>query len=128
MWNVIAWVLQGLLAAVFLFHGIMYTVSPAPMVRSMREQGHWPPALPSWFRVFIGAAELLAALGLVLPGLLHLLTFFTPLAAVGLAVVMIGAIVYHVRRREVAVLPGVALLLILTVAVAVIRWQVAALH
>jgi len=127
MWNTIAWILQGLLALVFLVHGILYAVGPEPLVRPMREQGKWPPAIPRWFRIFIGIAELLAAVGLVLPGLLHLFTFLTPLAAAGLVIVMFSASIYHVRRMEAAALPVVGTLLILTAIVAFVRWHVAAL-
>ena len=127
MWNTIAWILQALLAFVFLFHGILYVFRPEPLVRPMREQGKWPPAIPTWFRTFIGVAELLAAVGLILPGLLHLLTFFTPLAAAGLGIVTFSASIYHVRRREGAAVPFVGALLVLTAFVAIVRWQVAAL-
>jgi uncharacterized membrane protein YphA (DoxX/SURF4 family) len=127
VWNIVAWVLQGLLAVAFLLHGILYVVSPEPMVRSMREQGGWPPPIPTWFRVFIGVAELLAAGGLVLPGLLHLFTFLTPLAAAGLVVVMISAAVFHLRRRELVAVPPVAVLLVLSAVVLILRWQVVAL-
>jgi len=126
MWNTIAWILQGLLALVFLFHGILYAFGPEPLVRSMREQGKWPP-IPAWFRVFIGAAELLAVVGLVVPGLLRLFTFLTPLAAAGLMTVMFSASIYHLRRREVTALPVVGGLLVLTAIVAILRWQVVAL-
>ncbi len=127
MWNVVAWVLQALLAVVFLFHGIVYAISPEPMVRPMRQGGGWPPAIPSWFRVFIGVAELLAAVGLVLPGLLHVLTFLTPLAAAGLVVVTAGAAVYHLRRREMFMVPVVVALLVLSAVVVFLRWQVVSL-
>ena len=127
MWNTIAWILQGLLALVFLVHGILYAVGPEPLVRPMREQGKWPPAIPRWFRSLIGIAELLAAVGLVLPGLLHLFTFLTPLASAGLMIVMFSASIYHVRRMEAAALPVVGTLLILTAIVAFVRWHVAAL-
>jgi uncharacterized membrane protein YphA (DoxX/SURF4 family) len=87
MWNTVAWILQGVLALIFLFHGILYVFEPGPLVRSMREQRKWPPAIRPWFRIFIGVAELLAVVRLLLPGLLHLLTFLTPLAAAGLTIV-----------------------------------------
>ncbi|SRR5712691_12577907 len=127
MWNAVAWILQGVLALVFLFHGILYAFGPEPLVRSMREQGKWPPAIHAWFRIFIGVAELLAVVGLVLPGLLHLFTFLTPIAAAGLTIVMFSASIYHLRRREVTALPVVGSLLVLTAVVAILRWQVAAL-
>lgn len=127
MWNTIAWILQGLLALVFLFHGIAYVFTPEPLIRSMREQGKWPPAIPTWFRIFIGVAELLAAVGLVVPGLLHLFTFLTPLAAAGLVFVSFSAAVYHARRREFTAVPALGALLVLAAVVAFVRWQVAAL-
>ena len=127
MSNTVAWVLQALLALAFLFHGILYTFAPEPLVRSMREQGQWPPGIPTWFRVFIGVAELLAAVGLVLPGLFHVATFFTPLAAAGLVIVTIGAVVYHLRRQEGGAVPAPAVLLVLTAVVLFLRWQVAPL-
>ena len=127
MWNAVAWILQGVLALVFLFHGILYAFAPDRLVRAMRKQGKWPPAIPAWFRAFIGYAELLAAVGLIGPGLLHLFTFLTPLAAAGLVIVMFSASIYHVRRREGAAVPVVGALLVLTAIVAIVRWQVAAL-
>ena len=122
--NVVAWILQSLLALVFLFHGIVYLLSPEALVRSMREQGQWPPAIPSSFRVFIGVAELLAAVALVLPGLFHVGTWLTPLAAAGLVIVMVGATVYHLRRRENVVVPVVVVLLALSAITLFLRWQV----
>ena len=127
MWNTVAWILQALLAVAFLLHGILYAIAPEPMVRAMRDQGAWPPSIPPAFRVFIGVAELVAAVGLVLPGLLHVGTFLTPLAAAGLIIVMVGAAVYHVRRNEMGVLPPVLVLLVLSVVVLVVRWQVSPL-
>jgi len=127
MWNTVAWILQGVLSLVFLFHGVLYAFGPEPLVRAMRGQGRWPPAIPRWFRIFIGVAELLAVVGLLLPGLLHLLTFLTPLAAAGLTIVMFSASIYHLRRGEVAAVPVVGSLLVVTAIVAIVRWQVAAL-
>lgn len=124
MWNTIAWVLQAVLALAFLLHGILYTLGPEPMVRSMRDQGAWPPAIPAGFRVFIGVAELLAAIGLILPGLLGVFTFLTPLAGLGLVIVTLGASIYHLRRGEMSALPVVLVLLVLAAVVTILRWQV----
>ena|SRR5256885_538564 len=80
------WIAQGLLAALFLFAGGMKLVVPAA---ALAAQSH----LPGAFMKFIGVAETLGALGLVLPGLLHIRPRLTPLAATGLVVIMIGAVV-----------------------------------
>jgi hypothetical protein len=80
------WAIQGLLALLFLFAGGMKLVMPLEMLKG-------PVALPGLFLRFIGVCEVLGALGLVLPGLLRIRTYLTPLAAAGLAVIMLGATV-----------------------------------
>ncbi|MGH7299663.1 MAG: DoxX family protein [Candidatus Rokuibacteriota bacterium] len=80
------WILQGLLAALFLFAGGMKLVLP---VEEMTKQ----VPLPGLFLRFIGVAELLGAIGLILPGLLHIRPGLTPLAAGGLVIIMTGATV-----------------------------------
>src|SRR5882762_1885420 len=84
--NVALWIVQGLLAALFLFAGGAKLVLPL-------DQMAGPVALPGWFLRFIGVAEVLGALGLVLPGLLRVRPGLTPLAAAGLVIIMIGATV-----------------------------------
>ena len=84
--NVALWIVQGLLAALFLFAG------GAKLVMSL-DQMAGPVALPGWFLRFIGVAEVLGALGLILPGLLRIRSGLTPLAAAGLVIIMIGATV-----------------------------------
>ncbi len=121
--NVLAWVLQGLLAVVYLFHGVLYSISPEPLVRGMREQGLWPPAIPSGFRVFIGIAEILAAIGLILPSVTGILPGLTPLAALGLLVVMAGAAIYHARRRELGMVGAAVVLFVLVAVAGYLRWR-----
>lgn len=121
--NVLAWVLQGLLALAFLYHGILYSLSPEPMIRSMREQGAWPPTVPAGFRVFIGVAEILAAIGLILPSATRVLPGLTPLAAGGLVIVVAGAMVYHARRGEYPMAAGLVVLLLLAAVTGFLRWM-----
>lgn len=85
--NVLLWTVQGVLALLFLFAGGMKLVMPLAAM----QQG--PVALPGAFLRFIGVAEVLGALGLILPGLFRLHQYLTPLAAVGLVIVMTGATV-----------------------------------
>ena len=82
--NVTLWVVQGLLAALFLFAGVMKLVLPLEAMAG-------PVELPGFFLRFIGVAETLGAIGLILPGLLHIKPGLTPLAAAGLVTIMIGA-------------------------------------
>ena len=84
--NKVLWVVQGLLAALFLFAGGAKLVLPAEAMKG-------PIELPVAFLRFIGLAEVLGAIGLIVPWLTHIRPVLTPLAAVGLVVIMIGATV-----------------------------------
>jgi hypothetical protein len=84
--NVLLWVVQGLLAALFLFAGGMKLVLPLEALAG-------PFPLPGMFMRFIGVAEVAGALGLVLPSLLRIRPRLTPVAAGGLVIIMIGATV-----------------------------------
>jgi hypothetical protein len=84
--NVTLWVVQGLLAALFLFAGVMKLVmSPEAMAG--------PVSLPIALIRFIGVCETLGAIGLILPGLLRIRAGLTPVAAAGLVIIRIGAVV-----------------------------------
>jgi hypothetical protein len=89
------WIVQGLLGLLFLFAGGMKLVVPL-------EQMAGPVALPGPFLRFIGVAELLGGLGLILPGLLGIRPGLTPLAAAGLVIIMIGATVITLMGGAVA--------------------------
>ena len=83
------WIIQGLLAAIFLFAGSTKLILPVEVLVSMGSPNQI--VLPGWFLKFIGAAEVLGAIGLILPRLLHIRPRLTPLAAMGLVIIMIGA-------------------------------------
>jgi uncharacterized membrane protein YphA (DoxX/SURF4 family) len=89
------WIVQGLLAALFLWAGGMKLVLPL-------EQMTGPIPVPGFFLRFIGVAEVLGAIGLILPGLLRIRPGLTPLAAAGLVIVMIGATVFTLVGGDVA--------------------------
>jgi len=80
------WAVQGLLALVFVFAGGMKLVTPVEAMQG-------PIALPGPFLWFIGIAEVLGAIGLILPGLLRIKPGLTSLAAGGLVIIMSGATV-----------------------------------
>jgi uncharacterized membrane protein YphA (DoxX/SURF4 family) len=123
--NTLAWVLQVVLAVVFLLHGLAYTVAYSALARRMRERrGPVSPPLPPAFRQFIGVAELAAAFGLIVPPAIHLDAWLAPLSAAGLVIVMVGAAILHARRRE---FPAFAVTVVLGGLAAVtlfLRWQV----
>ncbi|MCO1595011.1 DoxX family protein [Micromonospora sp. RHAY321] len=95
--NVLLWIIQILLAAVFAGAGAAKLTQPKEKLRD--RMGWVDPVPPSQVKA-LGAVELLAALGLVLPALTGIATVLTPLAAVGLVIVMVGGILVHVRRAK----------------------------
>jgi hypothetical protein len=93
--NVTLWAVQGVLAALFLFAGIMKLVLPIEAMTG-------PVALPGLLLRFIGVAEALGAIGLILPGVFRLHQELTPLAAVGLVIIMAGATVITLMGGAIA--------------------------
>jgi DoxX-like family len=91
------WIVQVLLALLFLFAGGAKLVLPAEALLK------GPVALPVLFLRFIGVCEVLGAIGLILPGLLRVRPGLTPLAAAGLVIIMIGATVVNVVGDDVSV-------------------------
>lgn len=85
----VLWIVQVLLALMFLFAGGTKLVLPLDVLTAMGSPNQVP--LPGLFVRFIGVVEVLGALGLVLPGLLRVRPSLTPLAAAGLIIIMIGA-------------------------------------
>ena len=116
--NIALWILQVLLAAYFLWHGWLYVAPPAEMVEMMNA------SIAPGFRIFIGVAELLAAAGLILPGLTRILPWLTPLAAAGLMIVTVSASILHLSRGEIGNAIYTAVLFVLVTFVAYMRWKV----
>lgn len=114
--NIVLWIIQGVLALIFLLHGVLFLVMPARAKEELRKDSFSPA-----FGRFIGGAELLAAFGLLLPDWTHILPWLTPLAAVGLVPIMLGALVSHLRRKEWSQVGFCSLLIVLLAAVAILR-------
>lgn len=93
------WIVAGLLAAVFLFAGSTKLFVPRETL-AKAPGGGWVLDFSAGFVKALGAVEILGAVGLVLPALLDIVPVLVPLAAVGLALIMIGAAVVELRRRE----------------------------
>jgi uncharacterized membrane protein YphA (DoxX/SURF4 family) len=85
--NVALWIAQALLGLLFMWAGGMKLVMPIEQMQG------GPVDLPGWFLRFIGVAELLGGIGLIVPSLLRIRPTLTPLAATGLVIIMIGATV-----------------------------------
>lgn len=96
--NIALWVIASVLALAFLAAGAMKLAQPKEKLAASGmgwTEGFTPSAIKA-----IGLAEVLGALGLILPAVTGVATFLVPLAATGLAVIMIGAIITHLRRKE----------------------------
>lgn len=92
--NIALWALQILLAAAFFAHGWLVLMPPPEIAALMVAE------LPRPFWVFLGVAEVLAAVGLTLPGITRILPWLVPSAAAGVMVVMIAATLWHLVRAE----------------------------
>ncbi|HLZ63199.1 MAG TPA: DoxX family protein [Ktedonosporobacter sp.] len=108
--NIVLWVIQGLLALIFLMAGFMKTFMP---LTTLQKNMAWVADVPAPFVRFIGVAELLGAIGLILPAAIGIASWLTIVAAIGLMVAMISAAIFHISRREYPnTVPSVVLLLL----------------
>ena len=115
--NITLWILQVLLALAFLAHGVMFLAPPPEIAVQMNAM------LPRGFQLFLGVAEVLAAVGLTLPGLTRILPGLVPAAAVGVMVVMVSATVLHLWRDELSSAATTFVLLLIAAFVAHGRWR-----
>ncbi|MFD9357217.1 DoxX family protein [Streptomyces sp. NPDC060031] len=109
--NIALWIAQGLLAAVFLGSGFLKSTQTKEAMIATGQTGVAPFSLPV-IRV-VAALEIVAALGLIAPQLTGIAPLLTPLAAVGLVAVMIGAAAAHWSLREYKQVFGTNMLLLL---------------
>jgi uncharacterized membrane protein len=115
--NVTLWIIAGLLAVAFALAGLMKIAQPKEKLAASGMG--WTGDFSAGAVKAIGALELLGALGLALPAALDVAPVLVPLAATGLAVLMLGAAVVHARRKEQQMIGVNAVLLILA---AVVAW------
>ena len=122
--NILLWIIQILLALLFLFAGGTKLVLPMETLNSMASpnQVH----VPGLFLRFIGVCEVLGGLGLILPGVFRIRRGLTPLAAVGLLIIVIGATVITLMGEglAMAIMPMVTTLLCAFVAYGRRDWAV----
>ncbi|MER7585537.1 DoxX family protein [Kitasatospora sp. NPDC097691] len=98
--NLALWIVTGLLAAAYLAGGAFKLAVPKERIAAAGQSGKWVEDFGAGGVKAIGAVEVLAAVGLVLPAVLDIAPVFVPLAALGLVLLMAGAAVVRLRRRE----------------------------
>jgi len=113
--DVILWIEQVILALLFVAFGVTH----ATRRESARDRVPWMWALPREAMLIIGTLDILGAIGLVLPAVTRIQPWLTPLAALCLAVLMVFAIVFHIRRRE---FPNIVLNALLGLLAAFVAW------
>lgn len=117
--NIVLWIAQILLAAMFGMAGVMKTFQTA----KVKEQMAWATNRSDSFVRFVGASELLGALGLILPLITGILPWLTILAAIGLVLIQLLAIfTEHLPKKEYNMIPINLVLLALAVFVVIGRW------
>jgi hypothetical protein len=96
--NTILWIFQSLVAGLFLYSGVNKSIYSEQQLVAKGQTG--VDGLPTGLIRFIGISEILGAIGVILPWLLHILPVLTIVSAVGFAVIMVPAAVIHYKRRE----------------------------
>jgi hypothetical protein len=116
--NIVLWVLQVLLALAFLAHGWLF-LSPPPEIAVQMNA-----SMPRWFQLFLGVAEVLAGVGLTLPGLTRIMPWLVTWAAGGIMIVTASATVFHLVRGEMSSAAITLVLLAMATFVAYMRHRV----
>jgi uncharacterized membrane protein YphA (DoxX/SURF4 family) len=114
--NIALWIIAGLLAVAFLVSGVMKLVQPKEKLAAFGFG--WVEDFSAGSVKAIGILEILAAVGLILPAVFDIAPVLVPLAALGVVLLMVGAIITHLRRHEAKVLASPVALLALAVLVA----------
>jgi len=117
--NTALWIIQGLLAAFFIMPGAMKLLTPDEKLRERLKAGPEKSLLST--RI-LGLLEILGAIGIIVPYYTGILPWLTPLAAIGFAIVMVGAVVVHVQKHEYKIMPVLGIAFILSLVVAYYRF------
>jgi putative oxidoreductase len=100
--HIALWIAQVVLGGMFIMAGIMKASQP---ITDLSKSVPWTADVPLAMVRFIGVCELLGGIGLILPGLLRIKALLVPIAAIGIVLIMVFAMVYHIANRESNVIP-----------------------
>lgn len=96
-WNIVIWIIQIILASIFILAGFMKATQPIDV---LGKNMSWVYDFPAFIVRFVGIAELLGGIALILPALLRIQPWLTPMASLGLLLIMVFAAVYHLYKGE----------------------------
>ena len=114
--NVVLWIIAAVLALAFLGAGVAKLAQPN---EKLHQQMAWVEDFSPGTIKMIGALEILAAIGLIVPAALDIVPILVPLAATGLIAIMVGAALTHARRKE---YPMIAVNSVLLILAAIVAW------
>ncbi len=117
--NIALWVVQILLALAFLMAGFMKVSQP---IENLKKNMGWVAHTTPGIVRLIGALEILGGIGLIVPAVMGILPWLTPVAAIGLVLTMIGASIVHVRLKEFSGLMAPIILLLLALFIVIGRF------
>jgi uncharacterized membrane protein YphA (DoxX/SURF4 family) len=109
--NIGLWIVQALVALAFIAAGAIKSSQP---VDRLKKNMGWVEDVNPGFVKMVGILEILGGLGVILPAVTHILPWLTPVAAIGLAIIMVGAVVVHLRRNEASHIAAPLVLLLLS--------------
>lgn len=118
--NASLWAVQVLLAVMFLMSGFMKVSMPIDKLSAMLP---WVTSVPAGLVIFIGMSELFGGLGLILPSLFRIKPTLTVWAGVGLAIIMLLAMPFHIFRGETPMIGMNAIFMLLAFFVSWGRWK-----
>jgi len=117
--NTTLWIIQGILATVFTASGLIIMLLPKEKLTSKLS---WVNEYSNGMRYFICSSKIAGAIGLIVPMHLNILPILTPIVALGIAMIMVLAMAYHVRKKEYKDVPATVLFLALSLFVAYNRF------
>jgi len=115
--NVVLWIVQILIGLAFLGSGVLKVTKSREELQPTME---WVEDFSPGTVRFIGAAEVLAGVGLLVPSITRIVPVLSAVAAVGVVLLMVGATITHVRRHEVA--PNAVVTVALLAMAAFVAW------
>lgn len=113
------WIMQGILASIMAASGLVILIIPKSRLENRL---YWIRKYPNSMRIFICTAKILAAIGLTAPMLLNVLPILTPIAALGIVLLMIAALNYHLQTKEYKDVPATVIFLSMALLISYYRF------